>query len=135
MVTACHLEAKHHARVVGDFLESVRGNPESPPQITWSLLFVGMIFLAGVIYPLTFMPATNQPAATFSWAELLSAFLSVKGALLTLLAAAFSFVFLMFTRTNISMKYAKGDIEKLEKLADPRNYCEYFKYLEQSSDD
>lgn len=135
LITACHLEAKHHARVISDFLESVRGNPESPPQITWSLLFVGGIFLAGVIYPLTFMPAVSLPNSAFTWAELGSAFLSVKGALLSLLAAAFSFVFLMFTRTNISMKYAKEHIEKLEALSLANNYCEYFKYLESGSED
>lgn len=135
LITACHLEAKHHARVISDFLESVRGNPESPPQITWSLLFVGGIFLAGVIYPLTFMPAVSLPNFSFTWTELSSAFLSVKGALLSLLAAAFSFVFLMFTRTNISMKYAKEHIEKLEKLSLANNYCAYFKYLESNPED
>lgn len=135
LITACHLEAKHHARVVSDFLESVKGNPESPPQITWSLLFVGLIFLAGVIYPLTFMPAVSLPTFTFTWAELGNAFLSVKGALLSLLAASFSFVFLMFTHTNISMKYAREHIEKLEILGDVNNYSDYFKYLAQSSEE
>jgi hypothetical protein len=129
LITACHLEAKHHARVVSDFLESVKGNPESPPQITWSLLLVGLIFLAGVIYPLTFMPAVSLPTFTFSWAELGNAFLSVKGALLSLLAASFSFVFLMFTHTNISMKYAAEQIRELERLADVNNYSAYFRYL------
>lgn len=133
LITMCHLEAKHHARVVSDFLESVKGNPESPPQITWSLLLVGLIFLAGVIYPLTFMPAVSLPAFSFSWTELGNAFLSVKGALLSLLAASFSFVFLMFTHTNISMKYAVEQIGELERLADVNNYSVYFKYLAQSS--
>lgn len=133
LITACHLEAKHHARLVGDFLESVRGNPESPPQITWSLLLVGLIFLAGVIYPLTFMPAVSPPIFTFSWTELGNAFLSIKGSLLSLLAASFSFVFLMFTHTNISMKYSATQIEKLEKLSDTNNYSTYFRYLAQST--
>lgn len=135
LINACHLEAKHHSRVISDFLQSVRGNPESPPQITWSLLLVGGIFLAGVIYPLTFMPAVTLPNFAFNWAELGAAFLSVKGALLSLLAAAFSFVFLMFTRTNISMKYGKEDIAKLEKLSLANNYCNYFKYLESNPED
>jgi len=133
LITVCHLEAKHHARVVSDFLESVKGNPESPPQITWSLLMVGLIFLAGVIYPLTFMPAVSLPTFIFPWAELSNAFLSVKGALLSLLAASFSFVFLMFTHTNISMKYAVEQIRELERLAVVKNYSAYFKYLAQRS--
>jgi len=131
LITVCHLEAKHHARVVSDFLESVRGNPESPPQITWSLLLVGLIFIAGVIYPLTFMPAVSIPTFTSSLAELGNAFLSVKGALLSLLAASISFVFIMFTHTNISMKYEVEQIRELERLTDVNNYSAYFRYLAQ----
>jgi len=133
LITVCHLEAKHHARVVSDFLESVKGNPESPPQITWSLLLVGLIFLAGVIYPLTFMPVVMPPTLTFSWIELIDALMSIKGALLSLLAASFSFVFLMFTYTNISMKYAVEKIVKLETLTDAKHYSAYFSHLTQNS--
>lgn len=129
-ITQCHLEAKHHARIVGEFLESVRGNPESPPQITWSLLLVGLIFIFGVIYPLTFMPATSAPE--FSITNLGGAFLSVKGALLTLLVVAFTYVFYMFTRTNIQMKYAKDELNKLHKLSQVNEYCRYFKFLPNS---
>ena len=127
LITECHLEARHHARIVGNFIESVKGNPESPPQITWSLILVSIIFMAGVIYPLTFMPAVSPPE--FSLAGLCTAFLSVKGALLTLLAGAFIFVFWMFTRTNIGMKYPQDQINKLERLSHTNDYCEYFKFL------
>lgn len=129
LITECHLEAKHHARSVGEFLESVKGNPESPPQITWSLILVALIFLAGVIYPLTFMPATAAPTFELTGSELFNALASVKGALISILAIAFSVVFFMFTRTNISMKYAKSDVEKLEKLTSVNNYCAHFKFL------
>lgn len=129
-ITQYHLEAKHHARIVGEFLESVRGNPESPPQITWSLLLVGLIFIFGVIYPLTFMPATSAPE--FSIANIGDAFLSVKGALLSLLVIAFTYVFYMFTRTNIQMKYAEDQLNKLHKLSQVDEYCKYFKFLPRS---
>ncbi|MFO3721702.1 hypothetical protein [Pseudomonas sp. HLMP] len=129
-ITQCHLEAKHHARIVAEFLESARGNPESPPQITWSLLLVGLIFIFGVIYPLTFMPATSAPE--FSITNLWAAFLSVKGALLSLLVIAFTYVFYMFTRTNIKMKYAEDQLNKLHKLSQVDEYCEYFKFLPRS---
>lgn len=133
LITECHLEAKHHARIVGDFLESVKGNPESPPQITWSLVLVAFIFMAGVIYPLTFMPATSAPE--FTTASILSNYANVKAVLLTILAIAFIYVFGMFTRTNIKMKYAGDQVNKLSRLAKSEEYCKYFKYLPKSADE
>lgn len=130
LIVANHLEAKHHARVVKDFLESIKGNPESPPQITFSLMFVGFIFLAGVIYPLTFMPAISPPQFAFAWPEVKSALCSPKGALLVTLALSFSAVFYMFIKTNISMKYKEDDVAKLDTLSSVNNYSKYFKYLD-----
>ncbi|WP_223544581.1 hypothetical protein [Pseudomonas sp. A-B-19] len=129
LITECFLEVKHHARVVGDFVESVKDNPESPPQITWSLAFVALIFLAGVIYPLTFMPSGTPPTHALSFAELVYAFLSVKGALLSLLSLAFMFIISMFMFTNHSMKYKASKVSQLETLSDANNYSDYFKYL------
>lgn len=129
LITECFLEAKHHARVVGDFVESVKGNPESPPQITWSLAFVAFIFIAGVIYPLTFMPSGTPPTHALSLADLLYAFLSVKGALLSLLSLAFMLIVGMFMFTNHSMKYKASKVSQLKTLSDANNYSDYFKYL------
>lgn len=129
LITECFLEAKHHARLIGDFVESVTDNPESPPQITWSLAFVALIFLAGVIYPLTFMPSGTPPTHALNWIGLLNAFLSVKGALLSLLSLAFMFIIGMFMFTNHSMKYSPSKVSQLERLSDANNYSEYFKCL------
>ncbi|MFH6565604.1 hypothetical protein [Pseudomonas kulmbachensis] len=129
LITECFLDAKHHARLIGDFVESVKDNPESPPQITWSLAFVALIFLAGVIYPLTFMPSGTPPTHALNWIELLNAFLSVKGALLSLLSLAFMFIIGMFMFTNHSMKYSPNKVSQLENLSDANNYSDYFKCL------
>lgn len=129
LITECHLESKHLARVVGGFLESVKGNPESPPQITWSLIFVAFIFLAGVIYPLTFMPSGTPPTHALTWPDFFEAFLTIKGALLSLLSLAFLLIVGMFTWTNLKMRYDLASISELEHLSDADNYCPYFKFL------
>src|SRR5690606_8761633 len=49
-------DARHQIRLVKGFLDSARGNPESSPQITFALVLVTILFYAGVIYPLSFMP-------------------------------------------------------------------------------
>lgn len=129
LITECHLEAKHQARIIGDFLESVRGDPESPPQITLSLVFIAVLFLLGVIYPLTFMPSATPPTHASSVCEIFNAILSIKGLLLTALTAAFIFIIGIFIRTNYKMKYSAMSIQNLEKLSNANNYCRYFERL------
>ncbi|MFI8556246.1 hypothetical protein [Pseudomonas putida] len=130
LITDCHLEAKHHARLVSSFVETVKGNPESPPQITWSLIFVIFIFLAGVIYPLTFMPSGTPPVHAESLKALLQSFWSIKGALLTLLTTAFVLITGMFIHANYKMKYNEANVRKLTHLSNVNNYCPYFQYLD-----
>lgn len=131
LITSCFLDSKHHSRVVGDFLSSVKGNPESPSQITWSLVLVGLLFLAGVIYPLTFMPSEVglQPTHSADFEAFNAALFSIKGGLLTLLAVAFLSIVGMFICTNLRMRYDTAKIANLERLSNIYNYCPYFVYL------
>lgn len=124
-----HLEAKHHARVVSDFLESITGNPESPPQITYSLILVLFLFFVGVIYPLSFMPASTSPILEISLELFLQYVLSLKGFFLITISTAFTVIVLLFFYTNIKMKYPEHPVKKLEELAHSQNYCENFKFL------
>lgn len=125
-----HLEAKHHARVVSDFLDSIKGNPESPPQITYSLILVLFLFFVGVIYPLSFMPASSQPIIGVSIDLLFQYVYSLKGFFLITISTAFTVIVLVFFYTNIKMKYPKTSIIKLETLANSENYCKNFKFLD-----
>lgn len=125
-----YLDAKHHARVISDFLESIRGNPESPPQITYSLILVLFLFFVGVIYPLSFMPASPHPTLGISLELLLEYSLSLKGFFLVTISIAFTVIVLLFFYTNIKMKYPEHPVKKLEELSHLQNYCENFKFLD-----
>lgn len=124
-----YLDAKHHARVISDFLESITGNPESPPQITYSLILVLFLFFIGVIYPLSFMPASSPPILGISLELLLGYALSLKGFFLITISSAFTVIVLLFFYTNIKMKYPEFPVKKLEELAHLQNYCENFKFF------
>ena len=124
-----YLEAKHHARVVSDFLDSIKGNPESPPQITHALILVLFLFFMGVIYPLSFMPASNSPTLGFSFELITQHIISLKGFFLITISIAFTTIVLLFFNTNIKMKYPPNTVKKLEDLALPKNYCESFKHM------
>ncbi|MBD8668387.1 hypothetical protein OQ519_20945 [Pseudomonas lurida] len=128
-VQESHLDAKHHARVVSDFLDSIKGNPESPPQITYSLILVLLLFFVGVIYPLSFMPASSTPNIIFSLSLAATYLLSLKGFFLGIISTAFTVIVMLFFYTNIKMKYPTESVNTLQKLAIPENYCENFKFL------
>lgn len=123
-------EAKHHSRLSIDFLASIKGNPESPRQIGQSLILVLTIFFMGVIYPLSFIPATGAPELGFSWALIYEHIFSFKGFLLTVISVAFSITVSLFFNTHMRMKYPRDDIEKVEKLTHATHYCATFKFLD-----
>lgn len=129
LITECYLEAKHHSRLMEGFAQSVKGNPESPPQITWSLVFVVFIFLAGVIYPLTFMPSGASPMHVQSFSELVSAIFTIKGGLLTLLSTSFLLIASLFIYTNCKMRYDQVKVKEVVRLSDVLNYNDNFQYL------
>jgi cbb3-type cytochrome oxidase subunit 3 len=127
-----YLEAKHHGRLVADLLESIEGNPESPTQISTALLLVLFIFFIGVIYPLSFMPAIGAPEISASITTIKNNIFSFKGALLGVISAAFTIIVTIFYKTNTGMKYDPTDLIKLGGLTDAKNYCQYFKFIDES---
>lgn len=131
----CYLEAKHHTRVALEFLEAIEGNPESPKQISWALLLVLTIFFVGVIYPLSFLPASGEPEITLSLAVIMQNLLSFKGFLLAVIALSFTVIVSIFFVSNIKMKYAENDLIKIKQLTELPHYCKYFKFRKESSEE
>lgn len=127
------LEAKHHARLVRDLLEATEGNPESPVQISAALILVLFIFFIGVIYPLSFMPATGAPEISASIDSIKSHIMSFKGALLGVISAAFTVIVAIFYKTNSGMKYNPEDLKKFRELTEAKNYCHYFEFIDDSN--
>lgn len=130
----CYLEAKHHTRVALEFLEATEGNPESPKQISWALLLVLTIFFVGVIYPLSFLPASGKPEITLSLAVIMQNLLSFKGFLLAVIALSFTVIVSIFFVSNLKMKYAKNDLKKIKQLTELSHYCKYFKFRKHRSE-
>lgn len=124
-----YLAARHHARLVADLLQSTEGNPESPRQISTALALVLCIFFIGVIYPLSFMPATHAPEISFALEIVIPHIFSFKGALLGVISTAFTVIVLIFYRTHSGMKYHPQKLDELTKLKNAKGYCIYFKYI------
>ncbi|MDQ7003513.1 MAG: hypothetical protein Q9N67_00740 [Ghiorsea sp.] len=72
-------DTRHHMRLASDMLDSVKGNPESSPQITYALVLVTLLFFIGVIYPLSFLPADPKGNFNLSFSAFLPLLFTVKG--------------------------------------------------------
>ncbi|GLT15389.1 hypothetical protein [Vibrio algivorus] len=125
-------EARHHMRLASDMLDSIKGNPESSPQITYALILVTMLFFLGVVYPLSFMPVNPEGSFNISLDNFFPVLFSLKGAFLSSLSAIFGAVLVMFFWLNISLKHPQETIEKLESYTKISSYSEYFSIMDRN---
>ena len=84
------LEIRQHVRLVRLHLAQLEGNPESSRLISLSIVGAILLFLVGVIYPLSFLPVRTDGAITLSFVAFLRSLFSIKGFLLTAISAIFS---------------------------------------------
>lgn len=89
-------EIRSNIRTIKDFLDSAHNNPESSPQITYSLLLIVALFFAGVIYPLSFLPVPNIDEVRISIDAFLPLLFSLRGALLTAVSIIFMSIVVIF---------------------------------------
>lgn len=127
-------EARHHTKLISDFHDSIKGNPESSWAINSALILVSFLFCVGVIYPLSLMPTpTEWVPPTFSLKVFFdSAFQlkDIKDALLIAVSLIFYVIIFMFFLININMKYNSSDVEKLERFKSIGSYSQYFEIME-----
>ncbi|WP_147291599.1 hypothetical protein [Pandoraea pnomenusa] len=123
-------QARHHLRTVSRFLSRVESNPESSGVISCSLVMIAVLFLVGVIYPLSFLPMSvpGQPVLTLDgfW----HAVFSLRGILLIVVSLLFLAVLGMFFVMNYGMKYSEEEIQGLRDLCSLGRYSSYFSIYE-----
>jgi hypothetical protein len=125
-------DARHHIRLVSDFLDSVKWNPESSPQIAYSLFLITILFYVGVIYPLSFMPVPTNAVFDLSLSAFIPLLFSLKGALLFAVSLVFTVALFMFFVMNAKMKYSEQDLQHLEALTELGTYSRYFAVMEEN---
>jgi len=122
--------ARHHIRLVRDFLDTVRGNPESSPQITYALALITALFYVGVIYPLSFMPTKMDTPPVLSLGAFVDIAFSLRGALLIAVSAIFTGILAMFFAMNVRMKYQRQETEKLVEFSSLGAYSKFFQVMD-----
>jgi hypothetical protein len=119
-------ELKQHVRLLKILLTEIIDNPESSKLVSYSILAAYVLFLAGVICPLLFLPVYTDinilsPSLPFQ---------SLKIILLVVVSVIFLFIMWQFWRVNNSLSYDSADIEILKKLTGLGAYSTYLEIME-----
>lgn len=123
-------EVNNLIREVNDFIEINKSNPENSELIRLILLFIGLAFYIGVIYPLSFLPVqSGEILISLSLGNILESFLSFQGILLTIISVIFYSIMIVFYSSNEKLKFKEKDITYLSKYNKIENYSGYFRNM------
>jgi len=93
-------------------------------------LLIVILFFAGVIYPLSFLPVNNDYGIHISIDAFIPLLFSLRGALLAAVSIVFMIVVTMFFRTNLRLRYCQSDVLDLETFTRLSKYSEYYGVME-----
>jgi len=125
-------KAIHQAKLNENFLSTVSGDPEYSGHITAILLLITLLFFAGVIYPVSFMPLAQGITPTPSLSAVAPTLFSLKGGMLTFISLIFCSIPYIFLKLNMSFKYKKHHIAKLTEYCKVASYSQHFNFYNQN---
>lgn len=121
------VKAHYHTELIREFLASIKGNPESSPEIRFTLFLLVALFLFGIICPLNLMPMPKNANPDFGiYIHILPNLNSLKGVLLIVISVAFLGIIVMFLLLNERMTYDASDVKELEHFTDVKTYSKHF---------
>ena len=134
LIDATLSDVKHHIRIAQNMMNEISGDPECSSLITKMLVFVSLLFFLGVIYPLSFLPASvgEEISLYFDYSIIISHIVSIKGIFLILLSVVFSSILITFFLLNINLKYSNELVLELMECKKLSSYSEYFAIMEEN---
>ena len=127
-----YTEARHHSLIVTDLHRLLIGNPESSNAISAALVMIALLFFAGVIYPLSFMPLPPLWTPRVSVLEIPRFLFSFRGILLAFVSLVFVAMLRMFFEMNRRLKYSPATVADLAAYESVGAYSEYFTNREEN---
>ncbi len=118
-------QIRHHNREIMAFLDSVKDNPESSTLISLSIVATILLFYAGVIYPLSFLPLEAGKEIVISFYSFFDILFSLRGGILAVISLVFTGIVLVFLRINLNLKYQKTGIDELLYYSKVGNYSPF----------
>lgn len=117
----------HQVKVNKSHVEKLSSGQDSSNLINFSIISVLLLFFAGVICPLSFLPLKVNTEINLSIGAFWDILFSLKGAMLSLISVIFSGLMLVFLKANMKLKHTDDTIEKLAKFSQLENYSDYYK--------
>ncbi len=108
-----YMECRFQSEINANHYSDIYENPESAKEITTTIVFLSLLFLVGVIYPMSFLPASTN-GFEFSWAAIPEFYLSTKGLLLTTVTILFFAIVKTFYSLNQRLIYSEEDVSSLK---------------------
>lgn len=119
------VEVRHNTRLASQYLGSIDDNPEDSPLVRFAIAACITLFLGGVIYPLSFLPAHPSHAPTLSLQAVLPTLLSLRGAFLSFTSVVFLVLCAAFVRLSRQLRYPTSLLEPLRPFQQVGAYSEY----------
>ncbi len=94
--------------------------------ITISIVASSLLFVLGVIYPLSFIPKVIGEDINITFMAFFDVLFSIKGFFLSLLAVVFLSLMLAFLYINITLRFESEVISELEGYMNISAYSKYF---------
>ncbi|WP_018248824.1 hypothetical protein [Orenia marismortui] len=127
------VEIIDHTRLLKDFLIQIRGESKKYNLLTYSIISNLILFLIGVIYPLSFLPVGNSFSLSFSFENMINILFSIKGFMLFIVGFIFSAIMIVFLviniKLNLKVDFDEDKVNKVEIYSDIKNYSPYLKNL------
>lgn len=94
--------------------------------ITISILASSLLFVLGVIYPLSFIPKVIGEDINITFMAFFDVLFSIKGFFLSLLSIVFLSLMMAFLYINVTLRFESEVISELEGYMNISAYSEYF---------
>lgn len=94
--------------------------------ITISIVAASLLFIFGVIYPLSFIPKVTDESINITFKAFFDILFSIKGFFLSLLSIVFLSLMSAFLYINITLRFESSVISELEGYKNVSAYSEYF---------
>lgn len=134
LIDDLYVRVQHQADVNKNLLSDLNSESESSNLISVSILAVFLLFFAGVIYPLSFLPLEPNIEISLSLSAFWDILFSLKGVFLALISVIFGGLMVVFYFANRSLSYKTELKSELEKYSEARNYSAYFANYEDNKD-
>jgi hypothetical protein len=124
------LDVQQNTRAISSFLDSIEGNPESSYLITFAIFCTLILFFAGVILPLVFLPFENSKTVVVLLLVFLCNLASLKGVILALVSIIFLLIMGYFLYVNHRLRYGSDELKQVRSFARLSAYSKYLLRLE-----